>query len=394
MTRANLLAPLLLKSILAAALCIATAACVHAQNPQQTGGDDSWTKTRDNAPQNANPSRTTESHTSSGNRTVDKQRIEVLSPNGGYQPSSETETETIQVDATTTRTLVRTYQWNPNGQRILSRVSEQESRATAGGGVHTENKISTSDVNGNFQLVRREVADTKTVSPGVEETKNTIYQRDSYGGFSQAAQTHEVTTHNADDSVAVKKTTLLPDGNGSWQVTGVTEKTIKSDGKDRVTDERVSVSDGNGNLQQRARTVSKEGETPTGEKTSTVEKYSVLAPGYSDGSMGLSQRVTTIHKKDSNGETTEQQISEPGIGNPSDGPKVTGRTRYVVRYAAPGSQQPAQETKTVETRDASGNFIVTSTETQKSTQPPPQAPPKPKPDAPSDKPQEKPPVKP
>ena len=393
MTRANLPTPLLLKSILAAALCILAAASLHAQSPQQTGGDDSWTKTRDNAPQNANPSRTTESHTTSGNRTVDKQRIEVLSPNGGYRPSTETETETIQVDANTTRTVVRTYQWDPNGQRILARVADQESHTTTGG-VHTENKISTSDGNGNFQLVRREVADTKTVSQGVEETKNTIYQRDSYGGFSQAAQTHEVTTHNADDSVAVKKTTLLPDGNGGWQVTGVIEKTTKSDGKDRTTDERVSLRDMNGNLQERARTVSKEGETPTGEKTTNVEKYSVFSPGYSDGSLGLSQRVTTIHKKDANGETTEQQVSEPSFGNPTDGPKVTERAKYVVKYAAPGSQQPTQATRTVETRDASGNFIVTSSETQKSTQPPPQAPASQKPAAPADKPAEKPPVKP
>ena len=393
MTRAKLPTTLLLKSILATALCLLTTASLHAQNPQQTGGDDSWTKTRDNAPQNANPSRTTESRTSSGNRTVDKQRIEVLSPNGGYQPASETETETIQEDANTTRTVVRTYLWNPNGQRTLARVADQESRTTAGG-THIENKISTSDVDGNVQLVRREVADSKTVSPGVEETKNTIYQRDSYGGFSQAAQTHEVTTHNADDTVAVKKTTLLPDGNGGWQVTGVIEKTIKPDGKDRTTDERLSISDINGNLEQRARTVTKEGETPTGEKTSTVEKYTVHANGYTDGGIHLSERVSTVQKKDSQGETTEQQISQPSYGNPSDGPQVTSRTKYVVKYAAPGSQQPTQATKTVETRDASGNFIVTSSETQKSTQPPPQAPVSQKPPAHADKPAEKPPVKP
>jgi hypothetical protein len=394
MTRANLQTQLL-KSTLATALCVFATASLHAQNPQQTSGEDSWTKTRDNAPQYANPSRTTESHTSSGNRTVDKQKIEILGPNGTYQPASETETETIQVDANTTRTVVRTYQWDGNGQRTLARIADQESRTTTAGGVHTENKISTSDVDGHVQLVRREVADTKTVSPGVEETKSTVYQRDSYGGFSQAAETHEVTAHNADDTVAVKKTTLLPDGNGGWQVTGVTEKTIKSDGKDRTTNERVSLRDTNGNLQERERTVSKEGETPTGEKTTTVEKYSVFSPGYSDGSsMGLSQRVTTIHKKDSNGETTEQQIAEPSMGNPSDGPQVAARTKYVVKYATPGTQQPTQDTRTVETRDASGNFVVTSTETQKSTQPPPQAPANQKPAAPADKPAEKPPVKP
>ena len=103
-----------------------------------------------------------------------------------------------------------------------------------------------------------------------------------------------------------------------------------------------------------------------------------------------------------NGETIEQQIEEPSVGNPSDGAKVSGRTKYVVKYAAPGTQPATQETKTFEVRDASGNFRVISTETDKSTQPaaqtPAQAPAqtaaKPKSDAAADKPQEKPPARP
>src|SRR5882672_11211143 len=74
----------LLKSIIAAAFCVGGAVCVQAQNSQQSGGDESWTTARDTAPQYANSSRTTESHTKSGNRTVDKQRMEFLGPNGGY----------------------------------------------------------------------------------------------------------------------------------------------------------------------------------------------------------------------------------------------------------------------------------------------------------------------
>jgi hypothetical protein len=387
------IAKLLLKVIIAAAVCVAGAVCVQAQNPQPSGGDESWTKTTENAPQYANSSRTTESHTKSGNRTVGKQRMEFLGPNGGYQPAVETETETVEVDATTTRTVVRTYQFDANGQRTLARVSEQEARATAGGGVHTDNKVSASDVNGHFQVIRREVADTKTVKPGVEETKSTVYERDSYGGFSQAEQTQEVKTHTGDD-VAVKKTTLMPDGNGAWQVRDITEKTIKADGKNRTTEESVSRPDLNGRLEERSRTVAKEGETAAGEKTSTVESYSVFSPGYSDGSVHLSQRVTSTQKKGANGETTEQQIEEPSGGNPSDGPKVSGRAKYVVKYAASGTQQATQETKTFESRDANGNFHVVSTETEKSTQPAAQAPAKQKSDTASDKPQEKPPTKP
>ncbi len=390
------IAKLLLKAIIAAGICVGSAVCVQAQSSQQSGADESWTKTTENATLNANSSRTTESHTKSGNRTVDKQRTEFLGSDGGYQPAVETETETVEVDATTTRTVVRTYEWNPSGQRTLSRVSEQESRATAGG-VRSENKISASDLNGHLQVIRREVADTKTVRPGVEETKSTVYERDSYGGFGQAEQSQEVKTHGADDSVAVKKTTLKPDLNGSWKVSEVSEKTIKANGtggKDRTTEERVSRPDLNGRLQERSRTVAKEGETAAGEKTSTVESYSEFAPGYSDGGVHLSQRVTSIQKKSANGETTEEQFEEPSRGNPSDGPKVSGRAKYVVKYATPGTQKPTEETKTFEISDASGNFHVVSSETEKSTQPATQTPAKQKSDAAADKAQEKPPAKP
>jgi len=78
------------------------------------------------------------------------------------------------------------------------------------------------------------VADTKNGQPGVEETKSTVYQRDSYGGFSQTEQTQEVKTHTGDDPW-VKKTTLMRTAR-SWKVSDVTEKTIRADDKDRNTE--------------------------------------------------------------------------------------------------------------------------------------------------------------
>jgi hypothetical protein len=169
----------------------------------------------------------------------------------------------------------------------------------------------------------------------------------------------ELKTRGADDSVAVKKTTMMPDGNGGWKIDDVTEKTIKGDGKNRTTDERVSRPDLNGRLQESSRTVSKEAETSSGERKTIVETF--------DGGRQLNKRVTKIQKKDSSGEITEEQIEQPNLGNPSDGMKVTGRTKYVVQYAGPGTQQ----TKTVQIRDANGNFKVVSVETQKSTEAPP-----------------------
>lgn len=364
----SLMARIWLRSTISVALCVGPAVCVLAQDAQQSGKNESWTVTSETSEKNVNPSRTSESHTQSGNRSVDKQRVEVLGPNGQYQPNFETETETIRLNDTTTRTVVRTYRWDGNGQRKLAQVTEEEARSTANGDVQAVKTTSSSDVNGNFRVVQREVADTKKISPDAQETKTTVYLGDSSGGFTTARQIQELQKRSGDHTLEAKKTTLVPDGNGNLKVSEIKEKTIQEDGKNRTTEERVSRSDLDGRLSEASRTVDHETETATGEKNHTVDSYDTNVPGYAgDGRLHLNQRVSTIQKKDANGETTEQQIEQINPGNPSDGRQLHGKVTYVVKYAASGSQQ----TKTTQTRDASGNMNVVSVETQKTEKAPP-----------------------
>jgi len=358
--------------------CFGSAVSTRAQDGQRSSSDESWTATAETSAKNAIPSRTTESHAKSGNRSVDKQRVEVLGPNGGYQPDSETETETVRVDGTTTRTVVRTYSWDGNGQRKLAQVTEEEVRSTASGDAQTVRTTSTSDANGSLQVVQRETADTRKTSPDVQETKTTVYLADGNGGFTTSRQTQELQKRNADNRLEEKKTTLLPDGNGNWKVGEVKEKTIQEDGKNRTTEERVSRPDLDGRLSEFSRTVGEETETSAGEKSNTVDTYSTEVPGLAgDGRLHLNQRVTAVQKKNSDGETTEQQVELPNPGNPSDGRQVRAKTKYVVLYGVSGTQQ----TKTVQVREGDGNLGVVSVDTRKSDQAPPTA------QTPSDKPQ-------
>ncbi|MGC1636278.1 MAG: hypothetical protein WA744_12555, partial [Candidatus Acidiferrales bacterium] len=126
----------LINSLIALILWLGSASCARAQDAQPKNTDESWTTITQTHIDNTTPSRMTESHTKSGNRSIDKQRLEVLGPDGRYQPDSDTEKEIIQVDAATTRTVVRTYGWDGNGQRYLVQVSEEEARSSADGDVH------------------------------------------------------------------------------------------------------------------------------------------------------------------------------------------------------------------------------------------------------------------
>ncbi len=127
---------LLAYSIFPLILCVGSAVCVRAQDAQANRTDESWTTTKQTSVDHANPSRTLESHSKSENRSVDKQRVEVLGSDGRYQPYYDTETETIQVNATTTRTVVREYRWDTDGRRNLLQVTEQESQSSPNGDSH------------------------------------------------------------------------------------------------------------------------------------------------------------------------------------------------------------------------------------------------------------------
>ena len=369
---------LLMNLTISAVFSFGAAVSTRAQDAQRNSSDESWSATTETSVKNAIPSRTTESHAKSGNRSVDKQRVEVLGPNGRYQPNSETETETVRVDATRTRTVVRTYTFDGNGQKSLAQVTEEEARSTATGDAQVVRTTSSSDMNGSLQVVQREIVDTKKTSPDVQETKTTVYLADGNGGFTSAKQTQELQKRSADHRLEEKKTTLLPDGNGNWKVGEVAEKTIQEDGKNRTTEERVSRPDLQGKLSEFSRTVGEEKETTTGEKSNTIDTYSTEVPGVAgDGRLHLNQRVTSVQKKNSDGETTEQQVELPNPGNPNDAWQVRAKTKYVVLYGASGTQQ----TKTVQVRDGTGNLNVVSVDTRKSDQAPPAA------QKPSDKPQ-------
>jgi hypothetical protein len=356
-----------IQSMIAVIFWVGAADCAQAQGAQPNNANRSSTATTQTSLANTSPTRTTESHVKSGNQTVDRQIVEALGPNGRYQPSGETEKETIQVNATTTRTVLRTYSWDVNGQRNLEQVTEEEARSSTSGDTRVIRTTSNSDGNGNLQVAQREVADTKKTSPDVQETKTTTYLPNGNGDLTASLQTRELQKHSADHRVEVKKTLLQPDSSGDWQVAEVKESTIKEDNENRTSDERISRPDSDGGLSEISRTVGKERENAAGEKSSTVETYFTNAPGVAaDGGLRLNSQETIVQKTDSGGRTTEQQRKQPNPNDPNGNPQVTARTKYTVRYAASGTE----ETKSIQERDINGAFNVVSTEARKSDQAP------------------------
>jgi len=357
----------LLHSATCLILCFGTVVSARAQNTRPSEATESWTATTQTSLANGNPSRMTESHVKSGNQSVDELRVEVLGPNGRYEPDYETEQETVQVDATTTRTVERIYKWDVNGKRNLVQVTE-EARISANGDAQVVRTISRSDGNGSLQVMERKVADTRKTSPNVQETKTTLYVRDINDVLTPIAQTQELETHRDDHTVEVKTTMLRRvSSGGAWQAGETKESTIREDGTTRTRDEQLSQADLNGNFHQVSRTMARQTKNATGEQGNMVDTYSVDVPGLTRSTdLHLVSRVTTVQKNTSGEETTEQLIEEPDPSNPHSDLRVISKASDVTYSGPSGTQQ----IKTFQVRDINGTFNVTAVQTREtSTQP-------------------------
>lgn len=353
-------------TLLTAGVCVGSSVVLWAQtsDPQTTKTDKSWTTTTESQSENANPTRTTESHTQSGKRTIDKQSIERRGFDGHFEPFQDIETETVKVDAHTVRTTTRAFARGSEGAKTLVQVTEEEQHILPDGDSNVVRTVSNPDVNGGFQVVQRQVKETKQVGKDVEETKTTVMLPSGNGGLAPAMKVQERRTRSANDTVESQKTTLLPDGSGNWQVNELRQSTIRQEGKNRSSEERVSRPDSEGKLGEISRTVSKQSENASGEKSNTVETYSLDVPGSTrDGSLHLVERATTSQRTSSTGQkTTEQQVEQPNPGDPTSGMQVITLTTDTVRPGPSG----AQASRTVQARDANGSLGVVSVDTSKS----------------------------
>ena len=331
----------------------------------QTAQDDqSWTATSETSTANANPSRTTESYTKSGNRTLAKKTVEVLGPDGEYQPYIETDIETIKESPTTTRSILRTYNPNPDGDEQLTQVTESETQNSADGTGRTVQTTSRPDSNGNLEVVGREItATTKAAASQVSRT--TIYLRDINGGLAPSMQVNEQEEHSAGgETYTNNKTTLLPDANGNWQVYESQEKTVEGDAQNRTGEDRISRRDFEGNVSPISQVITRQ-TNRDGRATTASETYSVDVPGWArDGSFRLLQRFTSVRTVEPGRILTEQRIEQPDPGDPEMGlGTVTEKTDTVVN----GSSSTT-ETIIVTARYPDGYPSVVTVETRQSSQ--------------------------
>ena len=323
---------------------------------QAQSGSQSWTSSNQQGSPDGtiNPTRTSNTHSESGGRSLDKTAVETLGPDGRYVPYSDTEKESIRVNDTTVRNVQRTYGRDADGRRVLIQETQEEARKLPSGESSVTRTITNPDVNGGMQVIRRESEQSKPLSPNVRLTKTTVLTPDANGGFSPAVQTEERETRRGDGTVESKKSTLLSNGTGGWTLSEVRESTLKQEGGQRSKEERVMRPDSNGNLALVGRTLNRQDRSDSGENRDTTETYSNNTPGVaSDGSLQLVRRETVRQSKSAGAQSTIRQVEQPRPGAPSDGLQVTEQAIDIVR---PGSNGDARETRTILSPDSDGRL--------------------------------------
>jgi len=349
--------------LLMTGICLSFSGAALAQTPdsQESDSQKPWTAATESKEDNANPTRTIRTHTQNGNRALDVRSLQISGPDGNFHPYQDIETETVRENATTVRATTRTFVRDSSGARTLFQVTEEDKQTLSGSDSKLVRTTLNPDANGNLQVVQRENQSTSRISPDVEETKTTVMLPSIDGGLAPAMQMQEREKRSG-NTTEIQKTTLLPDGAGSWQVGEVRHTTIKDEGKTRSREERVSRPDLEGNLSEVSRTVSKESEDGSGDPQKSEATYSIDVPGAArDNGLHLVQRVTTTQQTSSHGQQTTRLESQPDPGDPSAGLRVTTVTTETVRPGSAG----AQATETIQLLNANGDLGVVSVDMTK-----------------------------
>lgn len=352
------------RAVLLVLVLAGTTISVAAQS-QTAQGDQSWTATSETNTAYANPLRTTESYTKSGNRTVDKKTVEVPGPEGEYQPFMVTEIETIKESPTATRSITRTYNPNANGEEQLTQVTESETQNSGDGTARTVETTSTPDEDGNLKVVERETTAT-TKSAAAQDSQTTVYLPDVNGELAPSMQVNVQDGHSSGGEIHVnRKTTLLPDANGNWQVYESQEKTVKGDAQNRTSEDRTSRLDYVGNVSPVSQTIAHQ-TNGDGRAITKSETYSIDAAGWTrDGNFRLVEWSTSVRTVEPGQTVTEQRIEQPDPGDPEAGLGTTTEKADTVVTGSSGTT----ETIVVTARYPDGEPSVVTVETRNSSKP-------------------------
>jgi hypothetical protein len=336
-------------------------------NPQTSSpnNNESWTSSTETLSSTAAPSRELETHIRNGNRVLDNKTLQVRGLSGSYEAYSDTESEVIQDNATTSHRIVRSYASGLSGERQLTQVSEETTTAAGAANSSTVRIISEPDSLGNLQVVERDTIESKRTAAGTVKSKYVRFAKDPAGTLVPRMQTDEEQNVQSNGEEQLTSKTSVPNLSGEWQVIEQKERTTRNQVRGRRVEEITWQPDFAGTMSEVAR-VLKQDAIVNGRRVETLETYSPDVIGtVRDGTLHLVNRSTTMQENSPERSVAEETIEQPA---PTDVKPGDLTIMANVSHAVAPTLTGTKETITTSARNLDGNFTIVSEETRQSTQ--------------------------
>ncbi len=253
--------------------------------------------------------------------------LERLKLGSEYGSASEAEKETVPLGSDGTRTTVKIFDRDVNGNRRLIETVVEEVRTLAGGRTDATRTISRRDVDGRMKPIRKDTQQTVPTGTNAYQTTTTIQLPGPSGSLVQAEQITQKEQAKGENQVDIDRIHMIRGGSGSWETNDRRVSTTRKTGDQFSTDEAVYRYDTNGNYQLDRQLSSKQWRDSQGREQREMTTYrSDLS-----GRLNLDTRTRISKATLADGTTqTSQVLEQQNPASPSEGLRLVERiTEYV-----------------------------------------------------------------
>jgi len=274
--------------------------------------------------------------------------LERLALGSEYGSASEGEKETVPLGKDGTRTTVKVYDRDVNGNRQLIETVVEEIQNLPGGRTDATRTVSRRGVDGRLRPVRKDTQETSSTGANAYQTTMTIQLPGPSGSLVRAEQITQKEQAKGENQIEIDRIHMLRGGSGSWETNERRVSTTSKTNDQFSTDEAVYRYDANGKYQLDRQLSSKQWRDSRGMEQREVSTYrSDLS-----GRLNLDTRARISRESLPDGTTqTTQVLEQQNPASPSGGLRLVESITEYVRLT--GSDKRERELY-VQTPDANG----------------------------------------
>ncbi len=280
----------------------------------------------------------------------DTRKLDKISLGNRYGSESEAERETTPLGEKGTRTTIRVYDRDANGNRTLVETVVEEVRNLPGNRTQAVRTVSRRDANNRMPVVRRYTQETSPAGTDAFHTKLTVFLPGSSGVLVPTEEVIQEERSKAQDEIEIDRTQMLASASGRLQPNERRISTIRGPAGQTSSDEVVYRYDPAGNARIDQRMISKEWQDSQGRDTREVSSYRSDVSGRLN--LDSRTRITSTSQPDGTRQTVQVTEQQNPVA-PSEGLRLIERVTEFTRSA--GASGVDREVY-IQTPDANGTL--------------------------------------